>query len=149
MDQYKNNIFILRNIHKSNDDDLIDYSFKRILPKIFDFYKENRNNNLIIHNIDNTFKKYTPDLYKELLKLYSLTDLDKLIFRKKYNKTDYIIKLLKDKNIKLDNYRQEAKKILNIANIHNYSMYIDNIYLNKNRKIKKCFKCSKYHIDCI
>ena len=26
---YKNNIFILRNIHKSNDDELIDYTFKK------------------------------------------------------------------------------------------------------------------------
>ena len=32
---YKNNIFILRNIHKSNDDELIDYTFEKILPKIF------------------------------------------------------------------------------------------------------------------
>ena len=27
-----------------------------------------------------------------------------------YNKIEYIIKLLQEKNIKLDNYRQEAKK---------------------------------------
>ena len=26
---YKNNIFILRNIHKSNDDELIDHTFKK------------------------------------------------------------------------------------------------------------------------
>ena len=26
---YKNNIFILRNIHKSNDIELIDYTFKK------------------------------------------------------------------------------------------------------------------------
>ena len=26
---YKNNIFILRNIHKSNDDELIDYTFEK------------------------------------------------------------------------------------------------------------------------
>ena len=37
---YKNNIFILRNIHKSDDDELIDYTFKKILPKIFDYYKK-------------------------------------------------------------------------------------------------------------
>ena len=37
---YKNNIFILRNIHKSNDDELIDYTFDKILPKIFDYYKK-------------------------------------------------------------------------------------------------------------
>ena len=27
---YKNNIFILRNIHKSNDDELINYTFEKI-----------------------------------------------------------------------------------------------------------------------
>ena len=27
---YKNNIFTLRNIHKSNDEELIDYTFKNI-----------------------------------------------------------------------------------------------------------------------
>ena len=37
---YKNNIFILRNIHKSNDDELIDYTFKKILPKIYNYYKK-------------------------------------------------------------------------------------------------------------
>ena len=26
---YKNNVFILRNIHKSNDGELIDYTFKK------------------------------------------------------------------------------------------------------------------------
>ena len=31
---YKNNIFILRNMHKSDDNELIDYTFKKILPKI-------------------------------------------------------------------------------------------------------------------
>ena len=30
----KNNIFILRNIHKSNDEELIHYTCKKILPKI-------------------------------------------------------------------------------------------------------------------
>ena len=27
---YKNNILILRNIHKSNDEELIDYTFEKI-----------------------------------------------------------------------------------------------------------------------
>ena len=40
---YKNNIFILTNIHKSNDKELIDYTFEKILPKISNYYKENRN----------------------------------------------------------------------------------------------------------
>ena len=45
---YKNNIFILRNIHKLNDEELIDYIFKKILPKIYNYYKENRNKEFII-----------------------------------------------------------------------------------------------------
>ena len=64
---YKNNIFILRNIHKSNDEELIDYTFKKILPKIYNYYKENRNTNEIIYNIDNCYKKYFLNLYLELL----------------------------------------------------------------------------------
>ena len=113
---YKNNIFILRNIHKSNDTELINYTFEKMLPKIFHYYKENRNTE--IYYIDNCYKKYFPNLYLELLGIYNLTDLSKLIFRKNnYNRIEYIIKLLKEKNIKLDNYRQEAKDILSIENI--------------------------------
>ena len=42
MNEYKNRISILRNIlQKSNDRDLIDYVFNKILPEIFDFYMEN------------------------------------------------------------------------------------------------------------
>ena len=95
---YKNNTFIRRNIHKSNDDELIDYTFKKISPKIYNYYKENRNTNEIIYNIDNRYKKYFPNLYLELLGIYNLSDLTKLIYRKNtYNKIDYIIKLLKEK----------------------------------------------------
>ena len=91
----KNNIFILKNIHKSNDEELIDYTFKKILPKIYNYYKEHRNKE--IYNIDNCYKKYFPNLYLELLG-YDLTDLIKLIYRKNnYNKIDSIIKLLKEK----------------------------------------------------
>ena len=146
---YKNNIFILRNIHKSNDDELIDYTFEKILPKIFDYYKENRNTNEVIYSIDNCYKKYYPNLYLDLLGLYNLNDLKKLIYRKNtYNKIDYIIKLLKDKNVKLDNFRDEAKKILSIENIENYSLYIDKKYLNKERIKKICTNCNKYHYGC-
>ena len=127
---YKNNIFILRNIHKSNDEELIDYTFKKILPKIYNHYKEHRNQE--IYNIDNCYKKYFPNLYLELLEIYNLIDLTKLIYRKSnYNKIDYIIESLKEKNVKLENYRQEAKDILSIENISNYSLYIDENYLNK------------------
>ena len=144
---YKNNIFILRNIYKSNDEELINYTFEKILPKIYGYYKENRNKEIC--NIDNCYKKYFPNLYLELLGIYNLSDLSKLIYRKNnYNKIEYIIKLLKEKNIKLDNYREEAKKILSIENIKNYSSYIDKKYLNKERIKKICANCSKYHYGC-
>ena len=146
---YKNNIFILRNIHKSNDEELIDYTFKKILPKIYNYYKENRNTNEIIYNIDNCYKKYLPNLYLELLGIYNLSDLTKMIYRKNnYNKIDYIIKLLKEKNVDLKNYREEAKKILAIENIKNYSLYIDEKYLNKKRIKKICLDCNRYHYGC-
>ena len=149
MTNYKNNIFILRNIHKSNDDELIDYTFEKILPKIFDYYKENRNTNEIIYNIDNCYKKYFPNLYLDLLGIYNLSDLSKMIYRKNtYNKIDYIIKLLKDKNVKLENYREEAKKILNIKDIKNYSLYIDKKNLNRERFRKIWTDCNKYHYCC-
>ena len=49
MNEYKNQIFILRNIlQKSNDRDLIGHVFKKILPEIFDFYIENYINPNII-----------------------------------------------------------------------------------------------------
>ena len=144
---YKNNIFILRNIHKSNDEELIDYTFKKILPKIYNYYKEHRNKE--IYNIDNCYKKYYPNLYLELLGIYNLSDLSKLIYRKiNYNKVEYIIKSLKEKNIKLYNHRQEAKIILSIEYIKNYSLYIDEKYLNKERIKKICTNCKKYHYGC-
>ena len=134
---YKNNIFILRNIHKSNDEELIDYTFEKILPKTFNYYKENRNKE--IYDIDNCYKEYFPNLYLELLGIYNLSELDKLIYRKNnYNKIEYIIKLLKEKNIELKNYRQEAKNMLSIENISNYSLYIDEKYLNKKEFKNMC-----------
>ena len=97
MNEYKNQISILRNIlQKSNDQDLIDYVFKKILPKIFDFYMEYYTNPNIIYNIDNCCKMYYIDLYHELSKNYKLTTQDTLIFRKKYERVNYIIKLFKD-----------------------------------------------------
>ena len=55
---YNNNILILRNIHKSNDEELIDYTFEKILPKIYHYYKENRNKE--IYNIVNCYKNIFP-----------------------------------------------------------------------------------------
>ena len=117
MNEYKNQISILRNIlQKSNDRDLIDV-FKKILPNIFDFYMENYINPNIIYNIDNCYKLYYIDLYNELSKNYKLTSQDTLIFRKKYERVNYIIKLLKDKNIYVKDYKKEAIKILLTPNI--------------------------------
>ena len=107
---YKNSIYILRNIHKSNDEELIDYTFEKILPKIYDNYKKNRSKE--IYNIDNCYKKYFPNLYLELLGIYNLSYLSKLIYRKNNcNKIEYIIKLLKEKNVDLKNYRKESNFI--------------------------------------
>ena len=150
MNEYKNRISILRNIlQKSNDQDLIDHVFRIILPEIFDFYMKNYINPNSIYNIDNCYKLYYPDFYNELSKNYKLATQDTLIFRKKYERVNYIIKLLKDKNIDVKDYKKEAIKVLLTPNIKNYSMYIDNFYLNMNRKSKKCDNCNKYHTKCI
>ena len=120
-----------------------------MLPEIYSYYKEHRNTNKIIYNIDICYIKYFPNSYLELLGIYNLSDLTKLIYRKNnYNKIDYIIKLLKEKNVKLDNYRDEAKDILSIENIKNYFLYIDEKYLNKERIKKICANCNKYHCIC-
>ena len=134
MNEYKNQISILRNIlQKSNDRDLIDYVFKKILPEIFYFYMENYINPNIIYNIDNCNKLYYTDLYNELSKNYKLTTQDTLTFRNKYERVNCIIKLFKNRNIYVKDYKKEAIKILLTPNIKNYSMYIDNFYLNMNR----------------
>ena len=118
MNEYKNQDSILRNIlQKSNDQNLIDYVFKKILPEIFDFYIENYINPNIIYNIDNCYKLYFNDLYNELSKNYKVTTQDTLIFRKKYERVNYIIKLLKDKNICDNDYKKESIKILLTPNI--------------------------------
>ena len=109
---------------------------------------ENYINPNIIFNIDNCFKLYFNDLYNELSKNYKLKTQDTLIFRKKYERVNYIIKLLKDKNACVKDYKNEAIKILFTPNIKNYCMYIDNFYLNKNRKSKKRLNCHKYHTKC-
>ena len=134
---YQNKISVLRNILKNSDNkNLTDHVFKQILREIYTFYKENRNKQIIIYNTDNCYKLYYKNLYDQLSKIYKLTTLNKLIFRKKYDRLNYIIKLLKDKNIILDDYKYVAQKILLFDNIKNYSMWIDNNYLNKNRQIK-------------
>ena len=100
---------------------------------------ENYINPNIIYNIENCSKLYFTDLYNELSKNYKLTTQDTLIFRKKYERVNYIIKLLKDKNIYVKDYKKESIKILLAPYIKNYCMYIYNFYLNMNRTVKKCF----------
>ena len=108
MNEYKNRISILRNIlQKSNDQDLTDYVFKKILPKIFNFYMENCINPDIIYNIDNCYKLYYPDLYNELSKSYKLATQDTLIFGKNTNE---LIILLNYKRIKILILRITKKK---------------------------------------
>ena len=97
---------------------------------------ENYINPNIIYNIDNCYKLYYSDLYNKLPKFYELATQDTLIFRKKYKRVNYIIKLLKDKNINVKDYKKEAIKVLLTPNIKNYSMYIDNFYLNMNHTVK-------------
>ena len=97
---------------------------------------ENYINPNIIYNIDNCHKLYYPDLYNELSKFYKLATQETLIFRKKYERVNYIIKLLKDKNINIKDYKKEAIKILLTPNNKNYSMDIDNFYLDMNRTVK-------------
>ena len=84
-----------------------------------------------------------------MLGIYNLSELDKLIYRKNnYNKIEYIIKLFKEKNIELKDYRQEAKNILSIENISNYSLYIDEKYLNK-KELKKYVLNAMYTIMAV
>ena len=109
---------------------------------------ENYINPNIIYNIDNCYNLDYTDLCNELSKNYKLTTQDTLIFRKKYERVNYIIKLLKDKIIYVKDYKKEAIKILLTPNFKNYSMYIDNFYLNMNRTVKECSNCNKYHTKC-
>ena len=82
------------------------------------------------------YRIYIIHLYNELSKFYKLATQDTLIFRKKYDRVNYLIKLLKDKNIRVKDYKKELIKILLTPNVKNYSMYIDNFYLNMNRTVK-------------
>ena len=71
---------------------------------------ENYINPNIIYNIDNSNKLYYTDLCNELCKKYKLATQDTLIFRKKYERVNYIIKLLKDKNINVKDYKKRSNK---------------------------------------
>ena len=90
-------IEILKNIIKNfNDDEDFILIIKTILIKIFDMYYLERNHQ--IYNLDNLFKKYNIKMYDLLKEKYILTNSKKLIFKKhRYNKKEYIVKLLKKK----------------------------------------------------
>ena len=94
MNSYKNYIDVLRSILKNFNDNQFDDIIKSILIKIFDSYYLERD--IQQYNIDNIFKKYNVNMYNLLSRKYILTKSNKLIFIKhKYDKKEYIIKLLK------------------------------------------------------
>ena len=130
MDKY---IEILKSILKNfNDDEDFISIIKIILIKIFDMYYLERNNQ--IYNLDNLFKKYNINMYNLLKEKYILTQSEKLIFKKhKYDKKEYIIKLLKNNNIVLnenETYSKIANEILKKENIKLVS-YIYNFVKNR------------------
>ena len=130
MDKY---VEILKNILRNfNDDEDFILIIKTILVKIFDMYYLERNNQ--IYNLDNLFKKYNINMYNLLKQKYILTQSKKLIFKKhKYVKKEYVIKLLKNNNIVLnenETYSNIANEILKKENIKLVS-YIYNFVKNR------------------
>ena len=131
MDAYIEILKILLKNFDSECDDII----KNILIKIFDIYYSDRD--VIKYNIDNVFKKYNIDMYNLLKEKYVLTKSEKLIFKKrKYDKREYIMFLLKKYDINLDegeNYKSIVDEILK-NNIKCYTKYINNYCSNRQNK---------------
>ena len=129
MDTY---IDILKMILKNDNNEEFDDIIKNVLIKIFDIYYLDRN--IYKYNIDNVFKKYNINMYNLLKQKYTLTKSEKLIFKKhKYDKKEYIIKLLKKHNIVLnknETYSNIANEILKKENIKLVS-YIYNFVKNR------------------
>ena len=127
----KDYIEILKIMLKNNTNEYDDI-IKILLFKIFDAYYLDRN--IYTFNIDNVFKKYNINMYNLLKRKYILTKSKKLIFKKhKYNKKEYVIKLLKNNNIVLnknETYSNIANKILKKENIKLVS-YIYNFVKNR------------------
>ena len=123
MDTY---IDILKNILK-NDNEEFDDIIKTVLIKIFDIYYLERD--IQKYNIDNVFKKYNMNMYNLLKRKYILTKSQKLIFKKyKYDKREYIMLLLKNNNIDLnedESYKLIIDEILK-NDINYYTKYINN-----------------------
>ena len=140
MNSYKNYIDVLRHILKNFDDNEFDHIIKNISIKIFDIYYLERD--IQLYDIDNVFKKYNINMYNVLSRRYTLTKSKKLIFIKhKYDKKEYIINLLKNENLILEDdesYKSIANEILK-SDIDCYTKYINdfcsNRLLTKKRKL--------------
>ena len=131
MNSYKNYIDVLRHILKNFDDNEFDDIIKNTLIKIFDIYYLERD--IQLYNIDNVFKKHNMDMYNLLSKKYTLTKSKKIILIKhKYDKKEYIIKLLKQNSyVRLDEdetYISLAQDILKDDNINCYAKFINEKY---------------------
>ena len=144
MNTYKNYIDLLRNILKNFDGEF-DYTIKKILIKIFNYYCMNRDD--YVWCIDNLYKKFYVTKYNKLKKRYGSIKKDDLIFRfNRYNKKAYIIKLLKDNfRVALDKnetYESVSDIILQKSGIKNYKRFIDNMFIEReiDRNMKKVCK---------
>ena len=132
MNSYKNCIDVLRHVLKNFDDNEFDHIIKDTLIKIFDIYYLERD--IQLYNMDSIFKKYNIDMYNLLSRRYILTKSKKLTFIKhKYDKKEYIINLLKNKNLILEDdesYKSIANEILKF-DIDSYTKYIDDFCSNR------------------
>ena len=154
MNSYKNYIDVLRSILKNFNDNQFDDIIKNILINIFDVYFLERD--IQQYNIDNVFKKYHMNMYNLLSKRNILTKSKRLIFIKhKYDKKEYIIKLLKKNKIILnkdESYKDIADEILK-SDIDCYTKYVNdfchNRVLNKKKTLITCFHppCLNWVID--
>ena len=140
----KDYIEILKIILKNNTNEYDDI-IKNILFKIFDDdYYSNRDK--MEYNIDNLFKKYNINMYNLLIRKYTLTKSEKLLFKKHtYIKREYIIFLLKKNNFILnedETYKSIVDEILK-NNINRYTKFIRDYchdrVLNKKPHSKICF----------
>ena len=112
VNSYKNYIDVLRSILKNFNDNQFDDIIKNILIKIFDIYYLERN--IQMYNIDNVFKKYNINMYDLSCRKYTLTKSKRLVLIKhRYDKKEYIVKLLKN-NINF--YLKEGETYNDIVN---------------------------------
>ena len=144
MNSYKNYIDVLRNILKNFNDNNTEFEdiIKNILIKIFDIYYLERD--IQQYNIDNVFKKYNMNMHNILKRKHLMTKSKKIMFIKhRYDKKEYIIKLLKKNNIFLNDgetYSSITNEILK-SDINCYTKYIHDYSKNKivnKKEIKLC-----------